>query len=154
MQLQASHTAARADAEGNLVLLADQDRAVWDATLIAGGLACLDRAGPISAGPYQLQAAIAACDARAAFWEETDRFPQAARTMDGSRRRVSPDTAALRQRRRARVPRRTPRGVRREFSLAAGGQEEPDVVAADHLADLGGPESGAEHGLHQAGKIA
>jgi RNA polymerase sigma factor (sigma-70 family) len=73
MELQTSRAATRADADGNLVLLADQDRSRWDQARIAGGLALLERAGPVSrAGPYQLQAAIAACHARAADWEATD----------------------------------------------------------------------------------
>jgi len=73
MELQASRAATRTDADGNLVLLADQDRSRWDQARIAHGLTCLDRAGPMEgAGPYQLQAAIAACHARAASWEATD----------------------------------------------------------------------------------
>jgi RNA polymerase sigma factor (sigma-70 family) len=73
MELQASRERARTDADGNLVLLADQDRARWDRARIARGLAHLERAGPLEhAGPYQLQAAIAACHARAASWEATD----------------------------------------------------------------------------------
>ncbi len=73
MELQASRVGARADADGNLVLLADQDRARWDRARIARALSCLDAAGPIErAGPYQLQAAIAACHARAAAWDATD----------------------------------------------------------------------------------
>ena len=73
MELQASREESRADADGNLVLLADQDRARWDRTRIARGLAYLDRAGPLEpAGPYQLQAAIASCHARATSWEATD----------------------------------------------------------------------------------
>jgi len=73
MELQASRAATRANAEGNLILLADQDRSRWDRTRIARGLDDLDRAGSLAgAGPYQLQAAIAACHARAASWEETD----------------------------------------------------------------------------------
>jgi RNA polymerase sigma factor (sigma-70 family) len=73
MELQASRTSARADGGGNLVLLADQDRARWDRARIERGLAWLERAGPIErAGPYQLQAAIAACHARAASWERTE----------------------------------------------------------------------------------
>jgi len=73
MELQASRAAARTDAAGDLVLLADQDRARWDVSAIARGLAWLERAGVIErAGPYQLQAAIAACHARAASWEATD----------------------------------------------------------------------------------
>jgi RNA polymerase sigma factor (sigma-70 family) len=73
MELQASRAAARTDADGNLVLLADQDRSRWDRARIARGLAYLDRAGTTEgAGAYQLQAAIAACHARAPSWEETD----------------------------------------------------------------------------------
>ncbi|HEX9820117.1 MAG TPA: RNA polymerase sigma factor [Methylomirabilota bacterium] len=73
MELQASREAARTDAGGDLVLLADQDRARWDQERIARGLATLERAGPLPrAGPYQLQAVIAACHARAASWEATD----------------------------------------------------------------------------------
>jgi RNA polymerase sigma factor (sigma-70 family) len=73
MELQASRTAARTDADGNIVLLEDQDRLRWDRARVARGLACLDRAGPPArAGAYQLQAAIAACHARASSWEATD----------------------------------------------------------------------------------
>jgi RNA polymerase sigma factor (sigma-70 family) len=73
MELQASRAATRADAEGNLVLLADQDRSRWDRARIARGLSVLDRASLLRrGGPYQLQASIAACHARAATWEATD----------------------------------------------------------------------------------
>jgi RNA polymerase sigma factor (sigma-70 family) len=73
MELQTSRAATRADADGNLVLLADQDRSRWDRSRITRGLALLERAGPVAgAGPYQLQAAIAACHARATSWEATD----------------------------------------------------------------------------------
>jgi RNA polymerase sigma-70 factor (ECF subfamily) len=73
MELQASRAATRTDADGNLVLLADQDRSRWDRAQIARGLASLERAGPLEhTGPYQRQAAIAACHARAASWEATD----------------------------------------------------------------------------------
>ena len=73
MELQASRAAARTDVDGNIVLLEDQDRLRWDRARIARGLACLDRAGPLPrAGPYQLQAAIAACHARAPAWQTTD----------------------------------------------------------------------------------
>jgi RNA polymerase sigma factor (sigma-70 family) len=73
MELQASRAATRADADGNLVLLADQHRSRWDQSRIARGLGYLDRAGPVARwGPYALQAAIAACHARAASWEATD----------------------------------------------------------------------------------
>ena len=73
MELQASRAAARTDVDGNIVLLEDQDRLRWDRARIARGLACLERAGPLPrAGPYQLQAAIAACHAQARSWEATD----------------------------------------------------------------------------------
>src|SRR5881397_2379377 len=73
MELQASRAATRTDADGNLILLADQERARWDRTRIARGLDELDRAGSLAgAGPYQLQAAIAACHARAGSWDTTD----------------------------------------------------------------------------------
>ena len=73
MELQASRAATRTDADGNLVLLEDQDRSRWDQAGIVRGLASLERAGPMGrAGPYQRQAAIAACHARAASWDATD----------------------------------------------------------------------------------
>jgi RNA polymerase sigma-70 factor (ECF subfamily) len=73
MELHASRRAARTDAAGDLVLLADQDRARWDSARIARALACLEGAGPLErAGAYQLQAAIAACHARVRAWEATD----------------------------------------------------------------------------------
>jgi predicted RNA polymerase sigma factor len=73
MELQASRTAARTDPDGNIVLLADQDRHRWDRARIARGLSCLGRAGLLARpGPYQLQAAIAAAHARAESWEATD----------------------------------------------------------------------------------
>ncbi len=66
MQLQASRAAARTDANGDPVLLEEQDRAKWDAQLIAEGLDALRRADALTQapGPYHLQAAIAACHAR------------------------------------------------------------------------------------------
>ncbi|MCP5271017.1 MAG: sigma-70 family RNA polymerase sigma factor [Burkholderiaceae bacterium] len=74
LELQASRTAARTGADGQPVLLADQDRARWDHAAIARGLAALARAEALGmdAGPYRLQAAIAACHARAATAEVTD----------------------------------------------------------------------------------
>jgi predicted RNA polymerase sigma factor len=74
MEIQASRTVARIDREGRPVLLAAQDRSRWDPSLISRGLAALQRAEALSmpGGPYQLQAAIAACHARAARAEDTD----------------------------------------------------------------------------------
>ena len=74
MEIQASRTAARTDAQGRPVLLADQDRARWDHLLIRRGLAALDRADLLTTepGPYHLQGAIAACHARAVRAADTD----------------------------------------------------------------------------------
>jgi predicted RNA polymerase sigma factor len=74
LEIQASRIPARAGPSGEPVLLLDQDRARWDRLLINRGLAALDRAGRLGGaeGPYALQAAIAACHARAFRAQETD----------------------------------------------------------------------------------
>jgi RNA polymerase sigma factor (sigma-70 family) len=73
MELQASRTAARRGPRGEPVLLAEQDRARWDRLLIRRGFAALRRAEALDTlGPYALQAAIAACHARAPSIEATD----------------------------------------------------------------------------------
>ncbi len=74
MELQASRARARVDAAGRPVLLLDQDRSRWDGILVRRGLAALERAEQLGAdaGPYALQAAIAACHARARTAAETD----------------------------------------------------------------------------------
>ncbi|MDW5443977.1 RNA polymerase sigma factor [Polaromonas sp. SM01] len=78
MELQASRTAARVDAAGRPVLLLDQDRTRWDHLLIRRGLAALGRAETLEGargkalGPYAVQAAIAACHARARVAADTD----------------------------------------------------------------------------------
>ncbi len=74
MEIQASRARARLGPSGEAVLLLDQDRARWDQLLIRRGLAELERAEELSRalGPYTLQAAIAACHARARANEDTD----------------------------------------------------------------------------------
>ena len=74
MEIQASRTRARIGPTGEPVLLLDQDRSRWDHMLVRRGLAALERAERLggSAGPYQLQAAIAACHARARVASDTD----------------------------------------------------------------------------------
>jgi RNA polymerase sigma factor (sigma-70 family) len=74
MELQASRLRARVGPSGEPVLLADQDRSRWDRLLVQRGLAGLQRAVELSRalGPYSLQAAIAACHARARTFEATD----------------------------------------------------------------------------------
>ena len=84
MELQASRLRARVGSHGELVLLADQDRARWDHLLVQRGLAALRRAEGLTGalGPYTLQAAIAACHARAHSVEETD-WPRVVALYDG-----------------------------------------------------------------------
>ncbi|CAN5458562.1 RNA polymerase sigma factor [soil metagenome] len=74
MELQASRLRARVGPSGEPILLLDQDRARWDHLLIRRGLAALERAEQLglALGPYGLQAAIAACHARARTAAETD----------------------------------------------------------------------------------
>ena len=80
MELQSSRAAARVDAQGQPVLLLEQDRSTWDAAAIERGLTALEEADRLAAelddghglGPYALQAAIAACHARAQRAEDTE----------------------------------------------------------------------------------
>jgi RNA polymerase sigma-70 factor (ECF subfamily) len=74
--LQHSRTAARLDGNGQIILMEDQDRRLWNRTMIDEGLALIDKAvRHVQTGPYQVQAAIAALHVRAATPEETD-WPQ------------------------------------------------------------------------------
>ena len=74
MEIEASRARARTGPKGEPVLLLDQNRAKWAHILISRGLAALERAENLSSvrGPYTLQAAIAACHARARVADETD----------------------------------------------------------------------------------
>ncbi len=74
MEIQASRSRARVGPSGEPILLLDQNRALWDQLLIRRGLAALERAEALGGarGPYALQAAIAACHARALAPAETD----------------------------------------------------------------------------------
>jgi len=74
MEIQASRTKARVGPAGEPILLLDQNRGQWDQLLIRRGLAALERVEALGGalGPYALQAAIAACHARARTGEETD----------------------------------------------------------------------------------
>jgi RNA polymerase sigma-70 factor (ECF subfamily) len=76
MEIQAARSAARIDASGDPIPLLEQDRTAWDQAAIARGLAGLERAAALDGGrgPYALQAAIAACHARAESPESTDWF--------------------------------------------------------------------------------
>jgi len=86
MEIQASRLRARVGPAGEPVLLLDQNRARWDQLLIRRGLAALERANALGIaqgglGPYALQAAIAACHARARTPEQTD-WPRIAALYD------------------------------------------------------------------------
>ena len=83
MEIQASRAAARSGPNGEPVLLLEQDRGRWDRLLVDRGLAALARAEALGGalGPYALQAAIAACHARAATAGETD-WPRIAALYD------------------------------------------------------------------------
>ncbi|MDG4790597.1 RNA polymerase sigma factor [Micromonospora sp. WMMD1102] len=72
LELQASRIPARSGPDGEPILLPDQDRRRWDRLLVRRGLAALDRAESLGIGPYTIQAAIAACHARARTAAETD----------------------------------------------------------------------------------
>jgi RNA polymerase sigma factor (sigma-70 family) len=74
MEIQASRSKARVDAAGEPVLLLEQDRSQWDQLLIHRGFDAIERVEKLGGanGPYALQAAIAACHARARTGEETD----------------------------------------------------------------------------------
>src|SRR5260370_17872178 len=73
MKLNLARSAARFDAEGELVLLPEQDRSLWDQVGIAEGIEMLERAGAMKAtGPYQVQPAIPAPHSQARAGRETD----------------------------------------------------------------------------------
>ncbi len=92
MEIQASRLRARLGPSGEPILLLDQDRSRWDQLLIRRGLAALERAYALtsSPGPYLIQAAIAACHARARTPEETDWARIAALYQDLMRLTPSP----------------------------------------------------------------
>ena len=73
MRLHIARARSRFDEAGEMVLLPDQDRTLWDRAAIAEGLEVLGRAAALDApGPYQLQAAIAAVHAESPSWDRTD----------------------------------------------------------------------------------
>jgi len=96
MEIQASRLRARVSPTGEPILLLDQNRALWDQLLIGRGLAALDRAEKLEGprGAYTLQAAIAACHARARTAAETD-WPQIVRLYDELARLTSSPVVEL-----------------------------------------------------------
>jgi len=76
MRLQLARADARFDPAGELILLAKQDRSHWNRQMIGEAIAMIERAAALKhPGPYQVQAALAACHAEAESWEATD-WPQ------------------------------------------------------------------------------
>jgi RNA polymerase sigma-70 factor, ECF subfamily len=96
MELQVSRLAARTDPDGRAVLLMDQERGRWDQLHIRRGLAALERTQALGGGlgPYALQAAIAACHARARTAEDTD-WPRIAALYDALAQVVPSPVVAL-----------------------------------------------------------
>ncbi|MFA7262782.1 MAG: RNA polymerase sigma factor [Caulobacter sp.] len=93
--LQHARAAARFDAEGEIVLLDDQDRSLWDLRLIGEGLALVDKAmRHRQPGPYQIQAAIAALHGRAARAQDTD-WPQIAALYEALERQTPSPVVTL-----------------------------------------------------------
>ncbi|HEX9068894.1 MAG TPA: DUF6596 domain-containing protein [Ktedonobacterales bacterium] len=73
MRLQLARSRARTTEAGELILLQDQDRTLWDRAMIREGIALIERAAALGRpGPYQVEAAIVACHAEAASWTTTD----------------------------------------------------------------------------------
>ena len=139
MQLNLARSAARFDAAGELVLLADQDRSKWDRGGIAEGIDVLHRAAAMRAtGPYQLQAAIAAVHAEAPSWEETD-WPQVLALYDVLLRFT--DTAVVRLNRAVAVSRvagpRAALGEVNDLALSLAGYHLFYATRAELLDELG-----------------
>jgi len=73
MRLHLARASARFTMTGELILLQDQDRKLWDQSMIAEGITLIEQAAALGRpGPYQIEAAIVACHAEASSWEVTD----------------------------------------------------------------------------------
>ena len=139
MRLHIARSRARFDAAGDMVLLPDQDRSLWDAAAVADGVAMLHRAAELNApGPYQLQAAIAAVHAEAASWGQTD-WPQIVALYDVLLRMV--DTPVVRLNRAVAVSHvRGPEvalGEVNDLAMALGGYHLFHATRAELLDELG-----------------
>jgi len=139
MKLHLARSRARFDAAGEMVLLPDQDRSLWDHAAIADAIALLGRAAAMSAtGPYQLQAAIAAVHAEARSWDETD-WQQIVALYDALLRLV--DTPVVRLNRAVAVARlsgpEVALGEVNDLALALGGYHLFHATRAELLDELG-----------------
>jgi RNA polymerase sigma-70 factor (ECF subfamily) len=129
MEIQASRSRARVNASGEPILLLEQNRARWDRMLIGRGLAALARAEALggAGGPYALQAAIAACHARALTAEATD-WPRIAGLYDALARTTPSPVVELNRA----VAHGMAFGPERGLALVDGLADEP-ALAGYHL---------------------
>jgi RNA polymerase sigma-70 factor (ECF subfamily) len=139
MKLHFARSAARFDARGEMVLLADQDRDRWDGALIAEAIDTLQRAAAMDLpGPYQLQAAISAVHSEARSWAETD-WPQVVALYDALLRLA--DTAVVRLNRAVAVSHvRGPEaalGEVNDLAMALAGYHLFHAIRAELLDELG-----------------
>ena len=139
MKLHLARSRARFDSSGEMVLLADQDRSLWDAAGIAEAVELLHRAAAMAAtGPYQLQAAIAAVHAEAPSWAETD-WAQIVALYDALLRLA--DTPVVRLNRAVAVARvsgpEVALGEVNDLALALGGYHLFHATRAELLDELG-----------------
>jgi RNA polymerase sigma factor (sigma-70 family) len=157
LEIQASRLRARVDAEGRPVLLLAQDRSRWDRLLIGRGLAALERARALAGppGPYALQAAIAACHARAVTPEATD-WPEIVRLYDSLAERVPSPVVELNRA----VAVGMAEGPEAALPLVDALRDEPAMrryhllhaVRGDLLSKLGRPAD-ARHAFEQAAAL-
>ncbi len=139
MQLHLARSRARFDAAGEMVLLPDQDRTMWDAAAIAEGITLLRGAAALNApGPYQLQAAIAAVHSEAPSWAQTD-WAQIVVLYDGLLRFT--DTPVVRLNRAVAVSRvagpEVALGEVNDLAIALGGYHLFHATRAELLDELG-----------------
>lgn len=139
MKLHLARSTARFDGRGEMVLLADQDRALWDRNEIDESIELLHRAAVLRAtGPYQLQAAIAAVHAESASWDATD-WPQILALYDALLRIT--DTPIVRLNRAVAVSHvngpQTALGEVNDLALALGGYYLFHATRAELLDQIG-----------------
>jgi len=146
MKMNLARSRARFDAMGEMVLLPDQDRSLWDQTAIGEGIDLLHRAAAMHAtGSYQLQAAIAAVHSEARTWGETD-WPQIVLLYDALLR-IS-DTPVIRLNRAVALSRVSgpaeALGEVNDMAISLGGYHLFHATRAELLNELGETELARE----------
>ena len=156
MLLTHARRAARVSADGALIMIADQDRSLWDRSAIAEGLALVERALASAAiGPYQLQAAIAAVHAEASSAEGTDWHQILA--LYGLLERIAPNPVFTLNRAVAIAMVRGPRAGLAELAKLEGderlaGHHRIEAVRA-HMLELAGDRTGAAAAYRAAAQL-